>query len=183
MSLQETILNAAEEIKSEYPTIFQYEGFGYCGFASALLHNKLKKKNVESHILVGRTFSSTLDATKAKNKTIAIIETMPSKDDGSYYYNIKKAYIENNHKLPKVVGHGVLLIKNKIYDMTSGQFGLPFIYPLSLFLKTWVNIEIAAIKVGDIEEDFGIKEITKIQDYNPNISLEHILNTNLLISQ
>lgn len=150
-------------IRKERPEIFVYDGFGFCGYGSYLLHQELLKRHIDHTLLAGEYFRDTQEAAKCGKAQEAIIQSIPDKGPMDAYYVIKKQYEKRGHKLLKQIGHVVVVIEDTVFDITSGQFGLPETYPLDDFSKIWQEIFEVSITPNNKPDDFFIEEVKKIK--------------------
>lgn len=156
--------------REDHSILFEYGGFGYCAYVTAILFEKLKKQGIKSTVLLGQEFQETKEASNARVFLEALVLSLP--DDDSDYGIIKKAFIKRGNRLPKITGHTALLIGEAVFDATSSQFNLPQIYPLSFFNKIWKVTYDAKIVTGNPDVDFGVVRISRVK--RKEVVLENI---------
>lgn len=149
----------SKDIKRLHPDLFLYEGFGNCAYASKLLKDKLAASGIKSQLLIGEYLGNSVLAEKCRINATAIVKGLPN--DDSVYGEIKRAFVKRGNKLLEHTGHAVVIIDDVIYDITSGQFGLPFQYAYYEFAEMWVNKYLAEIVLNGKKEDFGVEKITR----------------------
>jgi hypothetical protein len=155
------ILKCIARLKEEKAQLFSFNGFGYCAYFSERLRQELLVVGVECELLVGETISNSEQGRVCKNYIYKLISSIPDSDDEKPYSIIKRSFVKRGNKLPDKTGHAVLLYEGKIYDTTSGQFGLPQVYSMESFENIWVSVFDAEIKLSTSEDDFFVEKISK----------------------
>ena len=159
------ILKILKSLKLKNKELTEYNGFGYCGYGSKILSLELNKNNISNSILIGTYFDNTPEGIKCKNNVHELILTFLD-NENNIFSDIKKHFTRRGNKLPDRTGHVVVLVNDKIYDITSEQFGLSTVYSLGLFKSIWKSIKIADLTI-DKNSDFyingDIKTIKTIQ--------------------
>ena len=80
-----------------------------------------------------------LEGKVARTNLYTVIESI--NDVSGRYHIIKKAFDKRGKELPRRTSHVVLLLNElDIIDITSEQFGLPNLYCLNSFKKTWREV-------------------------------------------
>ena len=148
----------ADQLKQEEPEVFQFGGFGYCAYASRLLQKRLAENGIHIPLLLGEYLTHSSEAEKCRKYSEKLILSFP--DDGGARTLIKDAFVKRGGHLLARTGHVVLCREETIFDITSGQFNLPEIYPFVQFEQMWKKLYSAEVIV-DKKEEFGIKEIKK----------------------
>ena len=148
-----------KDLSKAKPEIFLYEGFGNCAYGSTLLHQFLIKEKVTNDILIGEFLLPSILGNKCKEVATSLMNKLPN--DNSPYGIIKKGFDKRGGKLLSRIGHAVILIDKNIYDITSGQFGLPVFYTLEDFKKIWKDIYIAEVTLNKDPKTFNVEKITK----------------------
>lgn len=160
--MDDRVITVFNQIK-KLPELSNYSGFGYCGYLSKLLSNKLTKINIKHSILIGEYLSNSEQAIKCKKYLYKLIESIPD-DDKTIYGDIKNHFKKRNKRLPNRMGHAVILINDDIYDVTSGQFNLPSFYKLELFKEIWLTCFTCDILIDELSIDsFKIKSVKKMK--------------------
>jgi hypothetical protein len=156
----------ATELKNEYTCLTINNGFGYCGYGSELLRQRLVQEKIQCKVIIGRIFKNNEDTEKIKKYLIQeILSFDTTGPDGLIYKEIKDSFIKRGYRLPKVTGHGVVLIDDFIYDITSKQFDLQEKYSLDFFRHIWTNVYEAEITI-DEKEVFKISNNLKEKKLN-----------------
>ena len=164
MNINKEILDTITELKIEHYELSRYCGFGYCGFGSELLRQELLKKNISTNLLVCSDFKDIIENIKIKNSIINTILNIDNDEPNEDYVVLKKKYIKDK-KLPKDIGHAVLLRNGTVCDITSDQFGLPNIYDYCTLINIWDKIYNADIFIKSPVIDFGIKDVILIEKF------------------
>lgn len=149
----------SKDIRRSHPALFLYEGFGNCAYASKLLKDKLAATGIKSQLLIGEHLGNGALAEKCRINATAIVKGLPN--DDSVYGEIKRAFVKRGNKLLERTGHAVVIIDDIIYDITSGQFGLPFQYAYYEFAEMWLDKYLAEVVLNGKKEDFGVEKITR----------------------
>lgn len=148
-----------KDLSKAKPEIFLYEGFGNCAYASTLLHEFLIKEKVTNNVLMGEFLLPSILGNKCKEVATSLMNKLPN--DNSPYGIIKKGFDKRGGKLLSKIGHAIVLVDKDIYDITSGQFGLPTFYTLEDFKKIWKDIYIAEVILNKDPRTFNVEKITK----------------------
>ena len=153
------ILSIMDTLKKDNQELVINAGFGYCGYGSKLLSIELDRLGIRNNILTGTYFRETEIATSCK---LFVYDLIKKFNDGKDIHGtIKRDFIKRGNHLPNRVGHGVVLVDNVIYDITSGQFNLPNRYSVLLFHKIWNKIKVVDIEI-DKDEDFYISLVKNV---------------------
>lgn len=158
------IVTIMSDLKKEVPELTLYKGLGHCIYGSKLLDEQLKALNIKSCILAGGTMLSTHDTKKMKDATKTIVLSMT--DDIELFSRMRKSFIKRGNTFSPVSGHAVVLVDNTVYDITSGQFGLPDVYTFDNFLSYWNEVRKIDVTKGIKPEKFFINGIKTTHVYN-----------------
>lgn len=154
------ILNIMASLRNDNPELKKYKGFGYCGYGSELLKRELLKINIKSNLLVCDKLDSTTAGELSKAALTKTILSIDINDPNKDLLDIKHG-LQIRGRMPLNTGHAVVCVGNVIYDITSGQFGLPETYSLKELSDIWVTINHGEISIGNPKEKFGIVKIIR----------------------
>ncbi len=157
------------ELIRTVPELTLYEGLGHCVYGSKLLQDALSKIDIPSEVLAGELLLNTNDTARMKAFTKKIILSMD--DEIEHFSNMRKAFIRRSATPSPRSGHAVVLIGNKIYDITSGQFGLPHIYEFPFFSDCWSQIKTIDVTLGGPPDKFLVQKIKSLTVYNKTTRL------------
>lgn len=99
-------------------------------------------------------------AKHAKEWISNIIENIPD-DSSQTLLSIRTMYSKRG--LATNTGHAVVVVDGVVYDITSGQFDLPSVYPEVWLHDMWEKVRAASVELGDDPEEFYISEIKMSQ--------------------
>ena len=154
-NVRAVIKDLMSSLRSNHDQLTQYSGFGYCAYGSRLLGDQLEALSVPFEYVTGMEFSSNPIADSCRNHVNSIIAGMGSETDEPYQ-SIYKAFVSRGNQLPRRIGHGVVLVRDQIYDITSPQFDLPRVYDLDTFCRIWKTVRVVDDFPIDTESDFMI---------------------------
>lgn len=160
----DAITTIMDDLKSEVPELSMYEGLGHCIYGSKLLDEQLKAQGIDSCILAGTTMLRTNETFDMRQATKRIVLSMT--DDNKIFSNMRKAFVKRGNTFSPTSGHAVVLVEDTIYDITSGQFGLPRTYRFDQFLSYWNEIRKIEVTKGIKPEKFLINGIKTTHVYN-----------------
>lgn len=158
--IEETMARLRAENEHLYPA----QGLGYCGYMSALLAAELTKHNFIVSVLRGSHTKATETAEQAVSVALSVIASIDTKKHPQYAS--MKAYFKKHPENLRInMQHAVVAYKGYCYDLTSGQFGLPSVYPDGQLGELFDELQLVNVTVQDPKKKFGILGVEVLRNY------------------
>lgn len=152
------------KLRKDHEHLYPAEGLGYCGYMSALLAAELNKKNYIVSVLRGRNMRATEAADRAVSVACSIITSIDVKLHPQYA--LMQAHFKKFPEHLRInTSHAVVVYKGHCYDMTSGQFGLPSVYPDGMLAELFDELQLVNVGIQDPKKHFGIKTVEELMNY------------------
>lgn len=146
MNTDEVIRTTMSNIAQEHRVLRQNGGLGFCTLASVFLHEALRTRGIQS-TLVNVFGLNNKRMVESLRRNLYLLEP----DTHIAIKNVA-AHFKRNEIDPTKLGHSVVVVGDKVYDITAPQFGSRRIYNLTNLLSYWNDVYLD--KSDDILRDF-----------------------------